>query len=157
MRKFKYFKGFVNDILTNDPPQGVPLRMPLPFEPMRQNHFLVKFPDRLGIEEYMVRSTSMPSCSFNNGIIQWNDMSFTFYDPIAPSTAQPLFNLIRDQELNRNLEVKIEMLDSTGAVVSRWSVYGFLREVNFGTLDYENNDFTELTMILCVYHAVLEY
>lgn len=161
MKKFNYFRGVVSDELINNPPQGElyrpVLRIPIPHEPMLQNRFLVRFPERLGISEYMVKSTSRPSCTFNNGMMQWDDMTLTFYDPVSPSVAQPLFQLMNDQELNRNLEVKIEMLDPTGVVVSRWSVYGFLSEINFGDLDYEDDSVTEISLTMCVHHAILDF
>jgi hypothetical protein len=36
------------------------MRMPVPYEPLRKNRFILRFPDELGIQEWWVSTTSRP-------------------------------------------------------------------------------------------------
>ena len=39
------------------------MKMPIPYEPKRQNRFILRFPSSLGINEWFVESTKRPSTS----------------------------------------------------------------------------------------------
>ena len=88
--------------------QDLLLKMPLQFEPLRKNRWVVRFPSDLGISEWMLSSAKRPSISqgsteipFLNtstyvvGRYKWDDMQLTFRDPIAPSATQALMEWIR--------------------------------------------------------------
>ena len=83
-------------------------RMPLQFEPLRKNRWVVRFPSDLGISEWMLSSASRPKLTQNSTEIQflntstyvvgrytWDSLQFTFRDPIAPSASQALMEWIR--------------------------------------------------------------
>ena len=36
------------------------MKMPIPYEPKRQNRFILRFPSNLGINEWFVESTARP-------------------------------------------------------------------------------------------------
>ena len=78
-------------------------KMPLVFEPLRQNRFVFRFPSDLGIQEWTVESGSRPQITQNSTEIQflntstyvlgrytWNEMNITFRDPIGPSASQAI-------------------------------------------------------------------
>ena len=83
-------------------------KMPLVFEPLRQNRFVFRFPSDLGIQEWTVESGSRPQITQNSTEIQflntstyvlgrytWNEMNITFRDPIGPSASQAIMEWIR--------------------------------------------------------------
>ena len=79
------------------------MKMPVPYEPKRQNRFIVRFPSSLGINEWYVTSAARPSAKINAteipflntstyvaGKFSWDTMRVTFKDPIGPSASQAL-------------------------------------------------------------------
>ena len=84
------------------------LKMPLQFEPLRKNRWVLRFPSDLGISEWMLKSANRPSINQGSTEIQflntstyvvgrytWDNISVTFRDPIAPSASQALMEWIR--------------------------------------------------------------
>jgi hypothetical protein len=127
------------------------------FEPMRQNRFLVNFPEIFNISPYLVRMTSRPAATFNNGLVTWDDIQFTLYDPISPSTSQRIYELIGGQIFYNPLVIKLEMLDPVGIVVSDWSIWGVINSVNFGDLDYSSDELADVTLNMSVSNVILNY
>ena len=133
--------------------------MTIPYEPMVRNPFLVSFPEELGIPDHLLKSTSRPTIRSNNfGLMEWDDIEFKFYDPIASSVQQTFFNLINNNELiHYRIEIKIKMLDPTGVVISEWEVNGFIKEINFADLSYDTDEITDCTLIFGVNYAILRF
>jgi hypothetical protein len=151
MNNFKFFSGGVsnnNETITQ-------LRIPLPFEPLRTNRFILTS-NTFPIESNFIKSVNRPSYSIVNNHIVWDDFVIELYEPIAPSITQRIFDTSRTEGNGLTIhELKIEMLDPTGVVVQSWKIYGFIRDVNLGVLDYSNNDITNLTITFRVTHVEL--
>ena len=140
------------------------MKMPVPYEPKRQNRFIFRFPSSLGINEWYVTSGSRPTANINPveipflntstyvaGRFTWDEIPVTFKDPIGPSASQALmewFRLHAESVTGRmgyaagyKRNVDLEMLDPTGVVVERWKLEGcFLTKLNFGALDYKTDE-----------------
>lgn len=145
------------------------MKMPVPFEPKRQNRFILRFPATMGINEWYVTSTKRPSAKINSteipflntstyvaGRFTWDEMTVTFKDPIGPSASQALmewFRLHAESVTGRmgyaagyKKDIELEMLDPTGVVVEKWRIEGaFLTSVDFGTLDYSQDAIATIT------------
>ena len=118
-------------------------KMPLQFEPLRQNRFILRFPADLGIQEWTLVSAKRPSINQTATEIQflntstwvlgrytWDDINVVLRDPIGPSTSQAVMEWIRlgtesvtgrqgyAAGYKRNLE--LDMLDPNGVVASKW-------------------------------------
>ena len=167
--EFKFLRGYVNvntphtdpaghmvGIMENNPRY---LNVPLFHEPMRQNRYLVHFPEEYQIQPWMVKSTSRPTARRVNVIFQeWDDIEFKFYDSIDPSIRQLLFNIVRGENVfNDIIEIKIQMLDPIGEVVSEWEIIGVIKTINFGELNYMSDEMTETTITLGVHRATLNF
>jgi hypothetical protein len=74
------------------------MKMPIPYEPKRQNRFILRFPTTLGINEWFVESTARPNITVNPveipflntstyvaGRFTWATIPVKFRDPIGPS------------------------------------------------------------------------
>jgi hypothetical protein len=157
------------------------MKMPIPYEPKRQNRFILRFPSSLGINEWFVESSSRPHITINPiaipflntetyvaGIFKWQTINVTFRDPIGPSAAQALMEWVRlhaesvtgrmGYAAGYKKDIDLEMLDPTGVVVEKWILYGtFLSDVNFNALVYKSDALATITAVLRMDRCVLVY
>jgi len=157
------------------------MKMPLPYEPKRQNRFILRFPSSLGINEWFVESTVRPhiqikdveipflnTSTFVAGRFNWQSMQVVFRDPIGPSAAQALMEWVRlhaesvtgrmGYAAGYKKDIDLEMLDPTGVVVEKWILYGtFLTDVNFNTLNYSQDGLATINATLRPDRCVLVY
>ena len=154
------------------------MRMPVPYEPLRKNRFILRFPDELGIQEWWVSTASRPNytsqeveipflntSTFVAGRFNWETMQVVFRDPIGPSATQALMEWVRlhsesvtgrqGYAAGYKKDVELEMLDPTGVVVQKWILQGTqLNSADFGGLDYSQNDLADITCTLRFDRAV---
>jgi hypothetical protein len=157
------------------------MKMPVPYEPKRQNRFILRFPSSLGINEWFVESASRPHITINPiaipflntetyvaGIFKWQTINVTFRDPIGPSASQALMEWVRlhaesvtgrmGYAAGYKKDIDLEMLDPTGVVVEKWILYGtFLSDVNFNAIDYKSDALATITATLRMDRCVLVY
>jgi len=157
------------------------MKMPIPYEPKRQNRFILRFPSNLGINEWFVESTARPHIRIGSTEIQflntstyvagrfnWEPIPVVFRDPIGPSAAQALMEWVRlhaesvtgrmGYAAGYKKDIDLEMLDPTGVVVEKWILYGtFLTDVSFGPLSYSQDGIAEITAGLRMDRCVLVY
>lgn len=157
------------------------MKMPIPYEPKRQNRFILRFPSSLGINEWFVESASRPSIkiggveipflntsTFVAGRFNWDPIGVKFRDPIGPSASQALMEWVRlhaesvtgrmGYAAGYKKDIDLEMLDPTGVVVEKWILYGtFLTDVNFGALAYNSESLAEINATLRMDRCVLVY
>ena len=157
------------------------MKMPIPYEPKRQNRFILRFPSSLGINEWFVESAARPhititpteipflnTSTFVAGRFNWQTINVVFRDPIGPSAAQALMEWVRlhaesvtgrmGYAAGYKKDVDLEMLDPTGVVVEKWILYGtFLTDVNFGSLSYSQDALADITASLRMDRCVLVY
>lgn len=127
-------------------------------EPKKENRYQVSFSEPFEIPQYAIKPTNRPS--FNktkNGVIVWDDMVFSMYDIIHPSTSAAIMEGIRELRKRDSYEMKItiEGLDPVGGIVERWIVTGEISRVDFGTLDWASDDPVTIKVYFKVRYAVL--
>jgi len=157
------------------------MKMPIPYEPKRQNRFILRFPSSLGINEWFVETAQRPHITINPveipflntstfvaGRFNWQTLNVTFRDPIGPSAAQALMEWVRlhaesvtgrmGYAAGYKKDIDLEMLDPTGVVVEKWILYGtFLTDVNFNTLAYNADALATISATLRMDRCVLVY
>lgn len=157
------------------------MKMPVPYEPKKQNRFILRFPSSLGINEWFVMSASRPKINIGEveipflntstwvaGRFTWDAIDVTFKDPIGPSAAQALMEWVRlhaesvtgrmGYAAGYKKNVELEMLDPAGVVIEKWILEGtFLTNVGFGSLDYSSEDIAEITATLRPDRCILVY
>ncbi len=156
MGEFKFLKGYIkeNQDVQNQNRFNVPIR----FEPMRVNRFLVTFPESFNISPYFVRMVNRPSMRVHpHGLHEWDDIEITLYDPISPSMSQNVFELMNSDLIIQPMTFLIQMLDPTGVTVSEWSIWGRVSSINYGMLDYSDDSTSEIKMTISVNNAILNY
>jgi hypothetical protein len=157
------------------------MKMPIPYEPKRQNRFILRFPSTLGINEWFVESTSRPKLTIGATEIQflntstwvagrfnWGEISVKFRDPIGPSASQALMEWVRlcaesvtgrmGYAAGYKKNVDLELLDPTGVVVEKWILEGaWLTNVDFGSLGYSTDGIAEINATLRPDRCILVY
>jgi hypothetical protein len=157
------------------------MKMPVPFEPKKENRFILRFPSSLGINEWYVTSAKRPSATIKDveipflntstyvaGRFVWEPIDVVFKDPIGPSASQALmewFRLHAESVTGRmgyaagyKKDIELEMLDPTGVVVEKWILQGtFLTKLNFGDLDYSKDDIATINCTLRMDRCILVY
>jgi hypothetical protein len=157
------------------------LKMPLNYEPLRKNRWLLRFPADLGIQEWWCKSASRPHIQqegkpieFLNtetyvvGRYKWATIQVTLRDPIGPSASQAVMEWVRlhsesvtgrqGYAAGYKRDVELEMLDPTGVVVSKWILKNVMvTDADFGNLDYSSDDLAEITLTLQMDYCILCY
>lgn len=157
------------------------LKMPMNYEPLRQNRFLLRFPADLGIQEWWISSASRPKITQDNTEIQflntstyvvgrykWDPINLKLRDPIGPSASQAIMEWVRlhsesvtgrqGYAAGYKRDVEIEMLDPNGVVVSKWILKNaWVVSADFGNLDYSSSDLATIDIQLQYDYAILAY
>jgi len=152
--------------------------IPNKFEPLRKNRWLFAIE---GIDAYLMKTAARPSMNQGEITIDWinskrylagknefQTLSVTLYDAIAPSGAQQVMEWIRvthEAVSGRagyadfyKRDCQIKMLDPIGTVVQLWDLKGvFITESNFNELDYATPDALEVNLTLRYDLAVLQF
>lgn len=156
-------------------------KMPLVYEPLRENRFIFRFPSDLGINEWTIESAKRPSIKQGATEIQflntstwvlgrytWSEMNIVFRDPIGPSASQAIMEWIRlgsesvtgrqGYAIGYKRDVELCMLDPTGAIAQKWILKNaFLTDTDFGELNYTQDGIAKITATLRMDYAILAY
>jgi len=157
------------------------MKMPIPYEPKRDNRWILRFPSSLGINEWYVESTSRPKLKIASvaipflntetyvaGRFNWEEISVKFRDPIGPSASQAVMEWIRlcaesvtgrmGYAAGYKKNVDLEMLDPTGVVVEKWILEGaFLTGYDGGALDYSSDKIAGISSNIRMDRCILVY
>ena len=157
------------------------MRMPVPYEPLRKNRFILRFPDELGIQEWWVSTTSRPKYTSDEvaipflntetyviGRFRWESISVTFRDPIGPSATQALMEWVRlhsesvtgrqGYAAGYKKDVELEMLDPTGVVVEKWILEQcMITKSTWDNVSYSDDKLAGLDVTLQMDRCILVY
>ena len=157
------------------------IKMPLEYEPLRKNRFLLRFPSDLGIQEWWVSNASRPTITMNETEIQflntstwvvgryiWEQISITLRDPIGPSASQAIMEWIRlasesvtgrqGYAVSYKRDIVLEMLDPTGTAVSQWILKNSMPVVaNYGDLSYDDDSLATIELTIRPDYCILSY
>ena len=157
------------------------MKMPLQYEPKRQNRFILSFPNSLGINSWYVESTTRPKIkiaevpipflnteTYVAGKFNWEPMDVTFRDPIGPSASQALMEWVRlhaesvtgrmGYAAGYKKDVTLEMLDPTGVAVEKWILQGcFLTDVDFQAVTYTDDGLQTISCTMRPDRCILVY
>jgi hypothetical protein len=129
------------------------------FEPKKENRFIVKFGKPFFIPEYVINQTARPSFKKTNSGMKWDNMVFTMYDPITPSTSQSLMDGLRVLRTHDSqiIDVVIQIMDPVGTIVEEWKVTGEINSIDFGKLYWKSDEALMINVYFDVHYAVLNY
>ena len=157
------------------------MKMPIPYEPKRQNRFIMRFPSSLGINEWYVETASRPhititpteipflnTSTYVAGRFEWGELPVTFRDPIGPSASQAVMEWIRlcaesvtgrmGYAAGYKKNVDLEMLDPTGVVVEKWILDGcMITKAAWDNVAYSDDKLAGLDVTLQMDRCILVY
>lgn len=158
------------------------LNAPMQSELLRQNRFILTFPDSLGIASWYVSTAERPKVNINKveipflntstwvaGRYTWQPMQIVFRDPIGPSASQALmewFRLHAESVTGRMgyfagyaRDIELSMLDPTGVTVSKWILKNCMicDALSFGNLNYATDTPADITVSIQPQYCILAY
>ena len=152
--------------------------LPNKFEPKRSYRWVLAIE---GIDSFLVASANRPSIQLGEkkidfinsyrmigGKLSFGDLTVKLHDPIAPSGAQQVMEWIRTHYESVSgragyadfykRDIQLKMLDPIGTVVELWDIKGaFLTSVNFGSLDYGNEEIMMIDLGIKFDNCVLQF
>lgn len=156
-------------------------KMPLVYEPLRKNRWLLRFPADLGIQEWTLESASRPKISqksveieFLNtstyvlGRYTWDSVQVTLRDPIGPSMSQAVMEWVRLESESLSgrqgyaagykRDIELDLLDPSGVVVQKWILKNaWASDVDFGQLAMSDDGLATISLTLIIDYAILVY
>lgn len=156
-------------------------KMPLVYEPLRKNRWLLRFPADLGIQEWTLESASRPKISqksveieFLNtstyvlGRYTWDSVQVTLRDPIGPSMSQAVMEWVRLESESLSgrqgyaagykRDIELDLLDPSGVVVQKWILKNaWASDVDFGQLVMSDDGLATISLTLVIDYAILVY
>ena len=157
------------------------LKMPLNYEPLRQNRWLLRFPADLGIQEWWCKTAKRPHIKQEGKAIQflntetyvvgrytWESIQVTLRDPIGPSASQAIMEWVRlhtESVTGRQgyaaaykRDLILEMLDPTGTAVSQWIIKSaMIVSASGGELSYDDDSLSTWTLTLRPQYCILSF
>jgi hypothetical protein len=118
--------------------------MPPVYEPKMNNRFTTVWPKEFDLQSWVLKSAARPMYHIFND--KWEDMLFSFYDPIAPPTSQSLYKLIDNGKVKDEFTFELHLLGPVGDVVEKWEITGKIKAIDFGALNYDKSKVTEIFM-----------
>jgi len=144
--------------------ENILIKTPILYEPKRKNRWILRFPEEMGIQSWVVSKTKRPSYRivetkiFGFSVCNkkvWDEITIEFRDPIGPSTAQLLMG---DFDAFKPFNYVLELLDPTGVVIEKWDVVGCqIKSVDFCELAYENHGIANIIMVIKPKEAILQF
>ena len=152
--------------------------LPNKFEPKRKFRWVFAIE---GIDAFLMKAAARPNVTISEqeiqyinsrrylaGKLNYDAISVTLYDPIAPSGAQQVMEWVRTHTETVSgrsgyadfykRDCQLKMLDPVGTVVELWDMKGcWIVSANFNDLDYGADDPTEIALSLRYDNAILQY
>ena len=148
------------------------------FEPKMKARYIMYVE---GIPSMLLKKAARPKISFEDVVLDhinvkrkikgkgdWKDITVELYDPIVPSGAQAVMEWVRlshESVTGRNgyadfykKDIKINMLGPVGDIVEEWTLKGtYIKEADFGEVDWTSNDVAGIALTLRYDYAILEF
>lgn len=146
--------------------------LPIDYEPLKKNRWIMRFPSELGIQEWQLLSGARPSTEQNEvelpflntsiytlGRFTWNTLDVTLRDFIGPSTSQAVIEWLREHSesisgrqgymAGYKKDIFLEMLDPAMVVVQKWLLnQTMMTNVDWGSLSMDDDGVADITMTL---------
>ena len=104
------------------------------YEPKMANRWLIKFPKKVNITDWVGKAVTLPTYPFNLG----GKITVVLHDPVYPSTTDSLVKFVENQ---KPFKLKIDVLDPLAVSVGKWILKGCLiTSIDWTTLDYSTKE-----------------
>lgn len=151
-----------------------------PFEPKKSNLFYF-YLEPAGIPNYIVRTASRPSVTFNPVVVdymniqrkfagkpEWQDISITLTDPIGPEGSAQVHEWLLEHHqaatgtsgyaYQYKKRLQFDSVGPDGQILETWVLEGaFINSVNWGNFDYTTSDLVDIEITLSYDYAELTF
>ena len=141
--------------------------LPNKFEPKRKNRWIFAIE---GLDSFLIKTAARPNITIEEQEIQFMNsrryvagkanfdaLSVTLHDPIAPSGAQQVMEWVRTHYESVSgragyadfykRDCQLKLVDPIGTVIELWDIKGcFLTNASFGDLSYEDGAPMEISL-----------
>jgi hypothetical protein len=148
------------------------------YEPKVQNRFIMYIE---GVPAYLIKKIQRPTYTSGDVVLEhinvkrklkgksdWNPITCTLYDPVVPSAAQAVMEWVRlshESVTGRDgysdfykKDITINVLGPVGDKVEEWTLKGaYIKEANFGDMDWGTETPVELGLTIVYDYAVLQF
>lgn len=152
--------------------------LPNKFEPKRKNRWIFACE---GIDSFLIKTVNRPSITIEEqeiafmnsrryvaGRANFDALSLTLHDPIAPSGAQQVMEWVRTHFESVSgragyadfykRDCQLKLVDPIGTVIELWDIKGaFLTQAGFGDLSYEDGAPAEISLSMRFDNCVLQF
>ncbi|OUU74591.1 MAG: hypothetical protein CBC29_05555 [Methylococcaceae bacterium TMED69] len=152
--------------------------LPNKFEPKRKNRWIFAIE---GLDSFLIKTAARPNITIEEQEIQFMNsrryvagkanfdaLSVTLHDPIAPSGAQQVMEWVRTHYESVSgragyadfykRDCQLKLVDPIGTVIELWDIKGcFLTNASFGDLSYEDGAPMEISLSIRFDNCVLQY
>tara|TARA_B100000700_G_scaffold328785_1_gene447821 strand:- start:3122 stop:3610 length:489 start_codon:yes stop_codon:yes gene_type:complete len=152
--------------------------LPNKFEPKRKNRWIFALE---GIDSFLIKTAARPSITIEEqeikfmnsrryvaGLANFDALSLTLHDPIAPSGAQQVMEWVRTHFESVSgragyadfykRDAQLKLVDPIGTVIELWDMKGcFLTNANFNDVSYDDGGPMEISITVRFDNCVLQY
>lgn len=153
--------------------------LPNKFEPKRGQRWVLQIE---GIDAFLIKTANRPTMTIQEikipfinskryvaGGFEFETMSITLHDPIAPSGAQQVMEWVRTHFESVSgragyadfykRDIQLKLLDPVGTVIELWDIKGaFIKSAKYGDLKYDGDtDIMQIDLTLRFDNCVLQF
>jgi len=120
-----------------------------PFEPQKNNRFLIEFNSPFNILSYVVHKMSELNLHTIDGygFMYWGDLKLSLYEAEHDLTSTIIYKGIKENKTNR-ISFKLKELNIVGDVIQTWEMKAKISNISFGERDWSNEDIRKIEMQL---------
>jgi hypothetical protein len=129
-------------------------------EAKKTNRWLMRFHSDLGIQEWVVKATNIPTFKKTKWWNLWNKFELGTIDVLLRDTTIPTTTQIINDFILKDtkLDYELEILNSIGGVVEKWKIGGCkILKVEFSELNMTKDEVLEINLTLKPHSAKLIY
>jgi hypothetical protein len=120
-----------------------------PFEPQKNNRFLIEFNSPFNIPSYTVHKMSELNLHTidGDGFMYWGDLKLSLYEAEQNLTSIIIYKGIKENKTNR-ISFKLKELNIVGDVIQTWEMKAKICNISFGERDWSNEDVRKIEIHL---------
>jgi len=100
---------------------------------LKKNRFIVNFPESFNIPQYQLRSVKIPQIQLTNGWkINYSNCEIIYGLTVNDDLVKTLMEVMEKMD---SFDFNIELLDSVGVVVEKYSMVGLINRIEIDELD----------------------
>lgn len=110
-----------------------------PFEPQKNNRFLIEFNSPFNIPSYVVHKMSELNLHTidGDGFMYWGDLKLSLYEAEHNLTSSIIYKGIKENKTNR-ISFKLKELNIVGDIIQTWEIKAKINNISFGERDWSN-------------------